>query len=160
MSSALNFNPWNVEADNASTPKAPNPPKHASQPRHGLGGLAGLGAGAADNSSPATGRLVGLGGLGASTPQNSNSAPSDDRPFAADPVERAAIQAEAMPVRRLRKRMVSWEQADDEPQPGDFCGCCCGSLFWSDTDPPRGWCCTTCHPPVHLQAGQFRVVAT
>jgi len=85
---------------------------------------------------------------------------SDMRPFVTDPVERAAIQAEAQPVRRIRKRPVSWARADDEPAPGDYCGCCSGSLFWSDTDPPRGWCCTTCHPPCHLQVGQFRVLAT
>lgn len=75
-------------------------------------------------------------------------------------IERAAIQAEAIPVRLLRKRPVSWARAEDEPADGDFCGCCAGSLWWSDTDPPRGWCCTTCHPPCDLQAGQFRVVAT
>ena len=81
-------------------------------------------------------------------------------PFVTDRVERAAIQAEAIPVRRIRKRPVSWARADDEPASGDYCGCCSGSLFWSDTDPPRGWCCTTCHPPCHLQADLFRVVAT
>ncbi len=77
-----------------------------------------------------------------------------------DPVERAAIQAETIPARRERKRPVSWARAKDYPAPGDFCGCCAGQLWWSDTDPPRGWCCCTCHPPAHLQAGQFRVVAT
>jgi hypothetical protein len=38
--------------------------------------------------------------------------------------ERAAIQAEAMPARRHRKRPVSWARPDDEPMPGDYCGCC------------------------------------
>ncbi len=90
---------------------------------------------------------------------NDNAEPGD-RPFVNDPVERAAIQAEAMPVQRIRKRMVSWTRPDDVPQQGDYCGCCSGSLFWSDTYLPRGWCCTQCHPPVHLQAGQFRVMAT
>ena len=89
---------------------------------------------------------------------------SENRPFTCDSledsVERAAIQAEDQPVRRLRKRPISWARADDEPAPGDFCGCCSGSLWWSDTDPPHSWCCTTCHPPAHLQIGQFRVVAT
>ncbi len=57
---------------------------------------------------------------------NDNAAPND-RPFVDDPEERAAIQTEAMPVRRIRKRMTSWVQASDEPQPGDHCGCCSGS---------------------------------
>jgi hypothetical protein len=103
---------------------------------------------------------------GASRPQalkrivpsaNTSGTPVPD-PF--DAIERAAIQAEGQSVRRLRKRHVSWSRADDEPAPGDYCGCCAGQLFWSDTDPPRGWCCTTCHPPCHKQPGTFRVVAT
>ncbi len=84
--------------------------------------------------------------------------PENDAAFEA--AERAAIQAEAVPVRRLRKRHVSWSRAEDEPAPGDYCGCCSGQLFWCKTDPPRGWRCSTCHPPCHLLAGQFRVVAT
>lgn len=80
--------------------------------------------------------------------------------FFDDAVERAAIRAEALPVRRTRKRMVSWADPADVPQPGDYCGCCSGALWWTDATPPRGWCCTTCHPPAHLEAGQFRVAAT
>ena len=85
---------------------------------------------------------------------------SENRPFITDPIERAAIQAEALPVRRIRKRPVSWARPDDEPAPGDYCGCCSGLLWWIDTDPPRGWRCACCYPPCHLQAGQFRAVAT
>ena len=83
----------------------------------------------------------------------------DSAPYVDDPIERAAIEAEDKPARRVRKRPVSWARSDDEPAPGDFCGCCAGLLWWSNTDPPRGWCCCTCHPPAHLQPGQFRVVA-
>jgi hypothetical protein len=85
---------------------------------------------------------------------------STSQPFVDDPAERAAIQAEAMPVRRIRKRMMSWARADDEPQPGDYCGCCKGSLWWTETETPKGWRCHWCHPPVHLPPGAFRVVAT
>ena len=84
---------------------------------------------------------------------------SENHPFVTDLVERAAIQAEAMPVRRERKRPVSWAPAEDCPAPGDFCGGCAGQLWWRDTDPPRGWCCCACHPPAHLLPEQFRVVA-
>ncbi len=85
---------------------------------------------------------------------------ANDKGASVDPVERAAIQAEAVPVLRLRKRHVSWSNAGDEPAPGDYCGCCSGQLFWCDTDPPRGWRCCRCHRPCLLEAGQFRVVAT
>ena len=80
----------------------------------------------------------------------------DNRPFVDDPIERAAIQAEAMPVRHLRPRVAGQGQ----PQPGDYCGCCRGQLWWAETDTPKGWRCCRCHPPGHLQAGQFRAVAT
>jgi hypothetical protein len=83
-----------------------------------------------------------------------------DRPFVTDPLERAAIQAEPMPVQSLRKRPVSWARAADEPAPGDVCGCCASRLWWTETDAPKGWRCACCHPPAHLQPGQFRAVAT
>ena len=79
-----------------------------------------------------------------------------NRPFVDDPEERAAIQAGAMPVRHLRPRVAGQGQ----PQPGDYCGCCRGQLWWAETDTPKGWRCCRCHPPGHLQAGQFRAVAT
>ena len=81
-------------------------------------------------------------------------------PFVNDPIERAAIQAEGLPVRRIRKRMMSWARAEDEPQPGDYCGCCEGQLWWTESEGSRGWCCCRCHPPCHLQPGEFRAVAT
>ena len=80
----------------------------------------------------------------------------DKRPFADDAEERAAIQAEAVPVRHLRPRTAGQGQ----PQPGDYCGGCRGQLWWTETEAPKGWRCCCCHPPQHLQAGQFRAVAT
>lgn len=80
--------------------------------------------------------------------------------FSDDPEERAAIVAEDMPVRHTRKRMVSWADPDDEPQPGDCCGCCSGALWWTGTPAPDGWACCWCHPPAHLQPPEYRVIAT
>ena len=80
-------------------------------------------------------------------------------PFADDAEERAAIEAEDMPVRRTRKRMVSWANPDDIPQPGDYCGCCSGALWWTTTA-TDGWCCCCCHPPAHLKPPEYRVIAT
>ncbi len=82
------------------------------------------------------------------------------RPFVNDPIERAAIQAEAMPVRHIRKRHPAWHDATDEPQPGDRCGCCAASIWWTETANPKGWRCHWCHPPAHLQPSAFRAVAT
>jgi hypothetical protein len=79
-----------------------------------------------------------------------------EAPFVDDPEERAAIQAEALPVRHLRPRAAGQGQ----PQPGDYCGCCKGSLWWTEAEAPKGWRCCCCHPPAHLAPGQFRAVAT
>ncbi len=72
-------------------------------------------------------------------------------PFVDDPIER-----EAMPVRHLRPRAAG----HGHPQPGDYCGCCKGSLWWTETETPKGWRCCCCHPPAHLEPGQFRAMAT
>jgi hypothetical protein len=90
---------------------------------------------------------------------NDNDTP-DNRPFVNDPIERAAIQAEHLPARRLNKRSPSWSNPTDEPQPGDFCACCYGSLWWIETETPKGWRCCQCYGPAHLQPGAFRAVAT
>lgn len=80
----------------------------------------------------------------------------ENQRFDPDPIERAAIEAEAMPVRRLRARAAGTGQ----PQPGDFCGCCAGAVWWIEAEAPKGWRCCCCHPPAHLQPGQFRALAT
>lgn len=77
-----------------------------------------------------------------------------------DVAERAAIQAEALPVRRLRSRPMSWAQAEDIPSPGDFCGCCAGALWWEAVPHRDGWHCAYCRSPSHLPAEKVRVVAT
>lgn len=59
-----------------------------------------------------------------------------------------------------RRRPVSWARPDILPQPGDVCGCCGGSKWWTSSPTPDGWCCCRCHPPCHLQPGEFRAVAT
>jgi hypothetical protein len=75
-------------------------------------------------------------------------------------VEAAAIAVQDLPVQRLRKRMVSWAQPDDEPAIGDFCGACAGQIWWTRVPKADGWCCCTCHPATHLAPGQYVVRAT
>ncbi len=86
---------------------------------------------------------------------------ADLRPPGAEkcPLMPAPFQPEAAPARR-HKRSPAWPAPDDEPQPGDFCACCHGLLWWIETDAPKGWRCCRCYGPSHLQAGQFRVMAT
>jgi hypothetical protein len=91
---------------------------------------------------------------------NATQPPPGDAPFIDDPVERAATEAEHLPVRNVRKRNVSWTPSSDEPAPGDYCACCGSHLWWTETTAPKGWRCTRCHPPAHLEAGGFRAVAT
>lgn len=80
--------------------------------------------------------------------------------LANDNPDPTATQTEPVSLPSMRKRPVSWSRAAGDPQPGDHCGCCVGRLWWTETEDPKGWRCTACHPPAHLQAGEFRAVAT
>lgn len=51
-----------------------------------------------------------------------------------------------------------WRPAAHRPTPGTNCGCCSGRRWWSKDQ--RGWCCWTCHPPVHLSADAIQEVRT
>lgn len=83
---------------------------------------------------------------------------------ALEATERAAIIAEGehsnatAPV--PHKLPPSWADASINPTAGARCHCCKGSRWWCEAVNPSGWRCAGCHPPDHLQAGQFRVVAT
>jgi hypothetical protein len=79
-----------------------------------------------------------------------------DRPFSDDAEERAAIQAEALPVEQI----AIYTQRDRPPQPGEFCGGCRGRIFWTEVAASKGWRCCRCHGPAHLVAGEWQAVAT
>jgi len=94
--------------------------------------------------------------------------------------EREAIQAEAMvgrpgPEHRRQvegliasalQRPPSWADAASCPAPGSYCGCCGrfdakpSGRWWRERENPSGWCCWSCHPPVHLQADEVVEVRT
>ena len=38
------------------------------------------------------------------------------------------------------------------PSRGCFCSCCKGQRWWCERDAPKGWRCSTCHPPNDLPA--------
>ena len=72
-----------------------------------------------------------------------------------------ALRAEASG----RQRMPGWSDPADAPMPGDWCGCCgkCdqrGGRWWREAVAPTGWCCLSCHPPVHLPPGAVVEVRT
>jgi hypothetical protein len=136
-----------VSADSADSPKnAPN----------GTIGTIGNG-GFNDNAPHALPRHKGAIDTNGTIDKGGN---SENRPFVDDPEERAAIQAEALPVQRRRKRMMSWAQPEDVPKPGDYCGCCEGQIWWTSAPVADGWCCCRCHPPACMEPGTFRAVAT
>jgi hypothetical protein len=80
-------------------------------------------------------RLAGLAGLAAA---------------GRDAPKTAAVPDLAEARRYQPARVPSWSDITDTPQPGDTCGSCRGSRFWTEATNPRGWRCATCHPPLHL----------
>ena len=98
------------------------------------------------------------------------------------PEERAAIQAEAIRTTQLnttsgvadreavcdrapeadalQRQHLTPYSGDAKPTQGAWCGCCRLSRWWTETQDPKGWRCHMCHPPAHLQAGQFKIVQT
>jgi hypothetical protein len=58
------------------------------------------------------------------------------------------------------QRPVSWADPADVPYASCFCSCCKGQLWWCETVEPKGWRCSTCHPPDHLLPGQVWEVRT
>ncbi len=55
----------------------------------------------------------------------------------------------------------SWPGADNVPSPGCWCSCCRGWRWWRDRAPnASGWCCWTCHPPVHLHSAAIMEART
>jgi hypothetical protein len=44
----------------------------------------------------------------------------------------------------------SWADLATLPSRGCFCTCCKGQRWWRECEAPKGWRCSTCHPPDHL----------
>jgi hypothetical protein len=49
-----------------------------------------------------------------------------------------------------RARPPSWADPTALPPRGCFCTCCTGQRWWRECEAPKGWRCSTCHPPDHL----------
>lgn len=67
----------------------------------------------------------------------------------------AALSAGDRPLPSSLQCLPSWSDARRVPPPGAWCGCCGrferrGGRWWREREAPTGWCCWTCHPPVHL----------
>jgi hypothetical protein len=52
-------------------------------------------------------------------------------------------------------RMPSWAEAVPPP-PGAWCRACYGRRWWTERGDPKGWRCTTCHPPDPLPPEAIR----
>ena len=68
--------------------------------------------------------------------------------------------------RQALARPPSWSNPADPPQRGAFCSTCGGQRFWIEREntrvkpavKPKGWRCSTCHPPVEA-AGAINVLS-
>jgi hypothetical protein len=47
------------------------------------------------------------------------------------------------------QRPPSWPDPAAVLSTGAWCSCCRGSQWWREAEHPRGWRCSTCHPPLH-----------
>jgi hypothetical protein len=56
-------------------------------------------------------------------------------------------------------RPPCWSDPADLPAEGDRCACG-GRRWWTYAPKPDGWCCMTCHPPVHLARGDILEATT
>jgi hypothetical protein len=87
---------------------------------------------------------------------------------AAKPEILAALRAEAAtqeppaeptPIPRPF-RTPSWSDPTDTPTEADTCSCCRHSVWWTEQHGSKGWCCMTCHPPLHLAPDAVRRIPT
>jgi hypothetical protein len=58
------------------------------------------------------------------------------------------------------QRPPSWADLIAPPMRGCFCSCCKGQRWWRECDAPKGWRCSTCHPPNDLPAEAMTEVRT
>jgi hypothetical protein len=59
-----------------------------------------------------------------------------------------------------RRRPPSWADPAAPPSRGCSCSCCKGQGWWRERDTPKGWRCSTCHPPDHLPKNAVTEVRT
>ena len=58
------------------------------------------------------------------------------------------------------QRPPSWSDPVAVPSRGCFCSCCKGQRWWCEREAPKGWRCSTCHPPSHLTPDAVTKVRT
>jgi hypothetical protein len=63
-------------------------------------------------------------------------------------------------IRAALQRPPSWSDPVALPSRGCFCSCCKGQRWWCECEAPKGWRCSTCHPPSHLTPGAVTEVRT
>lgn len=181
------FDPWTVLAEiRNETPTPPNPanPPNPSPPASlGLGALGGLGGGHPSelkNAEPndpwlrhAAQALIETLNTGAEREADDDGwivlvRPSGHRHVLAPRIVAQMEAAGLMPPLppsvspssfAAHARPTAWSNPTDLPLTGDRCGCG-GRCWWTTKQRPDGWCCSTCHPPVHLPAEAIHEVTT
>lgn len=59
-----------------------------------------------------------------------------------------------------RRRPPSWADPTALPSRGCCCTCCKGQRWWRESEAPRGWRCSICHPPDHFPPDAVTEVRT
>ena len=94
--------------------------------------------------------------------------PRSEPPDSASPVplresrgsEQRQDDAAALVGVAARGRPPSWADPTTPPSRGRFCKCCKGQRWWREREAPKGWRCSTCHPPDHLPQGAVTEMRT
>ena len=85
---------------------------------------------------------------------------SDPAPGVQVPVQFAPTDAlDGLRLAALR-RPVSWADPAARPSQGCYCSCCRGQRWWCEREAPKGWRCSTCHPPAGAKPGEVVEVRT
>jgi hypothetical protein len=67
-----------------------------------------------------------------------------------EPMVDAEGAISAVYTRAIMQRPPSWADSEVVPSPGSHCSCCKSQRWWREREAPKGWRCSTCHPPRHL----------
>jgi hypothetical protein len=72
----------------------------------------------------------------------------------------AEVATATSPLVAARRRPPSWADPTALPPRECICRCCQGQRWWCERESPKGWRCSTCHPPDQFPADAVMEVTT